>query len=161
MEKEFEKRSSTKAVQSFFLKIHPDDNVLVALKDLVPGTKVSSNGSSFELRENVAAKHKFFENDMHAGDDVIMYGVLVGQLQSDVLKGQAMTTANTTHAAGKYSYRSFQYNWQAPDIGSCPIAKCSSDHSSALHLIRVFIDFRERLRKFFLRLHKATPARKN
>lgn len=116
MEKEFEKRSTTKAVQSFFLKIHPDDNVLVALKDLAPGTNVSSNGSSFELRENVAAKHKFFEHDMHTGDSVIMYGVLVGQLQSDVFKGQAMTTANTKHAAGKYSYRSFQYNWQAPDV---------------------------------------------
>jgi len=115
MEKEFEKRSTTKAVQSIFLKIHPDDNVLVALKDLVHGTKVLSNGSSFELRENVAAKHKFFEHDMHTGDDVIMYGVLVGRLQSDVFKGQAMTTTNTKHAAGKYSYRSFQYNWQAPD----------------------------------------------
>ena len=56
MEKEIEKRSTTKAVQSFFLKIHPDDNVLVALRDLEPGTRVSSNGSSFELPENVAAK---------------------------------------------------------------------------------------------------------
>jgi altronate hydrolase len=116
MEKEFEKRSTTKAVQSFFLKIHPDDNVLVALKDLEHGTKVSSNGSSFELRENVAAKHKFFEHDMHTGDNVIMYGVLVGKLQSNVFKGQAMTTTNTKHAAGKYAYRSFQYNWQPPDI---------------------------------------------
>ena len=53
---------------------------------------------------------------MSAGDDVIMYGVLVGQLQSNVLKGQVMTTANTKHAAGKYAYRSFQYNWQPPDI---------------------------------------------
>ena len=116
MEKESEKRSATKAVQSFFLKIHPDDNVLVALRDLEPGTKVLSNGSSFELPENIAAKHKFFEHDMHTGDDVIMYGVLVGKLQSDVFKGQAMTTTNTKHAAGKYSYRSFQYTWHAPDI---------------------------------------------
>src|SRR5688572_8413120 len=116
MEKEFEKRSAIKAVQSFFLKIHPDDNVLVALRDLERGTRVSSNGSSFELPGNVAAKHKFFEHDMHMGDDVIMYGVLVGQLQSDVLKGQAMTTTNTKHAAGKYAYRSSDLNWKSPDI---------------------------------------------
>jgi hypothetical protein len=45
MEKEIEKRSTTNAAQSFFLKIHPDDNVLVALRDLEPGTKVLSNGS--------------------------------------------------------------------------------------------------------------------
>ena len=115
MEKESEKINSEKTTRSF-LKIHPGDNVLVALKDLPSGTKVLSNGSGFELSEDVAAKHKFFEHDMHAGDDVIMYGVLVGQLQSDVVKGQAMTTANTKHAAGKYTYRSFQYKWQTPDI---------------------------------------------
>ena len=109
-------RSSVIGLQRFFLKIHPNDNVLVALKDLPAGTQVSSNGSSFELTENVSAKHKFFEHDMSAGDDVIMYGTLVGQLQSNVSKGQAMTTSNTKHAAGKYAYRSFQYKWQAPDV---------------------------------------------
>jgi altronate hydrolase len=115
MAKELDKMNFEKSTRSF-LKIHPGDNVLVALKDLPSGTRVSSNGSGFELREDVAAKHKFFEHDMHAGDDVIMYGVLVGQLQCDVLKGQVMTTANTKHAAGKYAYRSFHYKWQAPDI---------------------------------------------
>ena len=116
MEKEFEKRSTTKAASSFFLKIHPNDNVLVALKDLAMGTKVSSNGSSFNLPENVPAKHKFFEHDMRTGDDVIMYGVLVGRLQSNVFKGQPMTTANTKHAAGQYAYRSFRYHWEPPDV---------------------------------------------
>ena len=116
MQKKINQNTTTIAEQTFFLKIHPDDNVLVALKDLAPGTKVSSNGSSFELNEMVAAKHKFFEHDMNSGDDVIMYGVLVGKLQSNVFKGQAMTTANTKHAAGKYAYRSFQYDWKPPDV---------------------------------------------
>ena len=102
--------------QPFFLKIHPDDNVVVALKDLPQGTKIHLNNKSFELAENVSAKHKFFEQDMQEGDQVIMYGVLVGRLQLRVSKGQAMTTANTMHAAGKYHYRSFQYQWQPPDI---------------------------------------------
>ncbi len=115
MEKELKKRNA-EAGQPSFLKIHPDDNVLVALKDLATGTPVSFNGNAFELVENVAAKHKFFEHDMHAGDEVIMYGVLVGKLQSDVAKGQAMTTVNTKHAAGKYGYRHVQYNWQSPDV---------------------------------------------
>jgi altronate hydrolase len=110
------RRSSVIESQRFFLKIHSNDNVLVALKDLPSGTRISSNGSSFDLAENVSAKHKFFEHDMNAGDDVIMYGTLVGQLQVDVSKGQAMTTSNTKHAAGKYAYRSVQYKWQPPDI---------------------------------------------
>jgi len=116
MQNEFKEKNTTGTEQSFFLKIHPDDNVLVALRDLPRGIEISANGSRFTLAENVAAKHKFFEHDMHTGDDVIMYGVLVGQLQTNVLKGQAMTSANTKHAAGKYAYRSFQYKWQPPDI---------------------------------------------
>lgn len=116
METDLKKRSTTALTQPFFLKIHPGDNVLVALKDLAAGTKILSTEGSFELRENVAAKHKFFEEDMHTGQHVIMYGTIVGQLQSDILKGQVMTTTNTKHAAGKYAYRSFNYQWQPPDV---------------------------------------------
>jgi altronate hydrolase len=99
-----------------FLMIHPGDNVLVALKDLPSGTPVSFNGHDFKLQENIAAKHKFFIHNMSAGDNVMMYGVLVGKVQSDILQGQAMTTANTKHAAGKYGYRNVQYKWQPPDV---------------------------------------------
>ncbi len=99
-----------------FLMIHPKDNVLVALKDLVSGTPIIYKEHSFNLQENVGAKHKFFIRDMDAGDEVIMYGVLVGKVQKDISRGQAMTTANTKHAAGKYGYRHTQYNWQPPDI---------------------------------------------
>src|SRR4030095_7525088 len=109
---EFKTRTEAGLTQPFFITIPPNDNVLVVLKDLAPGTQISSNNGVFELRENVAAKHKFFEQNMHAGDHVMMYGTLVGQLQSDVVKGQAMTTTNTKHAAGKYAYRSLKYNWQ-------------------------------------------------
>src|SRR6188508_920841 len=116
MQNEFKEKNTIGTRRSFFLKIHPDDNVLVALRDLAHGTEISSNSSSFKLAENIPAKHKFFENDMNAGDDVIMYGVLVGKLHSNVSEGQVMTTTNTKHAAGKYAYRSFQYNWQPPDI---------------------------------------------
>ena len=119
MQKEFTERSpQTGSLQSYFLKIHPDDNVLVALKDLPAGTRIASNGSNFELPETVTAKHKFFEHDMGMVEEVIMYGTLVGQLQSDVMKGQAMTTSNTKHAAGKYSYRAIQYKWKPPDVSS-------------------------------------------
>ena len=115
MEKELIEVSNTDSRPSF-LKIHADDNVFVALKDLTSGTRVSFRDTDFELRENVAAKHKFFVQDMDAGEGVIMYGVLVGELKSPVLKGEAMTIANTQHASGKYGYRAAQYNWVAPDI---------------------------------------------
>jgi altronate hydrolase len=99
-----------------YLKIHPDDNVLVALKNLSSGTAISFNNDSLVLQEDVGAKHKFFINDMTAGDDVIMYGALVGKVQSDISKGRLMTTQNTKHAAGKYTYRGFKSKWHRPEI---------------------------------------------
>ena len=116
MEKEFERIKKVEEAEWSFLKIHPDDNVLVALKDLPAGSPIFFREYSFELVEHVNAKHKFFLHDMIANDDVVMYGTLVGKVQCNVVKGQAMTTKNTRHATGKYGYRGNQYNWQPPDI---------------------------------------------
>src|SRR5687768_12242936 len=104
METKAMKTDMSGEAQGSFLKIHPNDNVLVALKDLVSGAPIIYNGYQFELIDNVSAKHKFFVKDMKAGEEVIMYGVLVGKLQQDVRQGQVMTTTNTVHAAGKYAY---------------------------------------------------------
>lgn len=99
-----------------FLKIHPDDNALVALKDLAAGTTINLDGLQFILKEDIAAKHKFFIVDLPADADVVMYGVLVGKIQFGVEKGQRMTTVNTKHAAGDFMYRPVNFNWQAPDV---------------------------------------------
>jgi altronate hydrolase len=99
-----------------FLKIHPDDNVLVALKNLSKGDEIVSGSDNIILQENIGAKHKFFINDMSAGDSVYMYGVLVGKLQVDVRKGELMTTANTKHAAGDYAYEGLKSQWHVPDV---------------------------------------------
>jgi altronate hydrolase len=98
-----------------YLKIHSDDNVLVALKDLSSGTSFLFEDKKLTLLQDVAAKHKFFARDMHAGDEVIMYGTLVGKVQANIPQGGLMTTQNTKHAAGTYAYRGFKYQWKKPD----------------------------------------------
>jgi altronate hydrolase len=116
MEQEPETKQKTNGKQRYFLQIHPDDNVLVALKDLPAGTLIYENGNDFLLNETIPAKHKFFIKDMNTGEEVIMYGVLVGKVQLPVRRGQAMTTTNTKHAAGQYAYRATDYRWTPPDI---------------------------------------------
>lgn len=98
------------------LKIHPDDNVIVALQDLAKDEVIYYNGKEHKLAENISAKHKFFEQDMNAGDEVIMYGVLVGKAQTFIPKGGLMSTANVKHAADPYDYRGVNYEWKAPDV---------------------------------------------
>ena len=104
------------SISGSVIKVHPGDNVLVALKDLSRGETIQWNGSSYTLQDSVPAKHKFFVSDMKTGDTVIMYGVLVGKAQHDIPQGGLMTTENVKHAAEPYAYRDAHYTWQPPDV---------------------------------------------
>ncbi|WP_199120620.1 UxaA family hydrolase [Pedobacter sp. ASV28] len=98
------------------LKVHPKDNVLVALTDLKAGQTVNYKGQSYVLVDDVPAKHKFYTADMQAGEEVYMYGTLVGKIQFPVKSGARMTTDNLKHAAAPYAYRPYHYEWHAPDV---------------------------------------------
>lgn len=98
------------------LKVHPADNVIVALKDLKKGQKVICAEEELELQDDVPAKHKFFTHDMQHGDEIVMYGVLVGKTQFFVKKGGLMSVENTKHAADPFEFRPFQYEWSPPDV---------------------------------------------
>ncbi|MBT2562619.1 UxaA family hydrolase [Pedobacter sp. ISL-64] len=98
------------------LKIHPNDNVLVALQNLAKGETVIYDGQEYILQDDIQAKHKFFMQDMNAGDHIIMYGVLVGKAQHFILKGGLMDTENTKHASDPYEFRPYHYEWHAPDV---------------------------------------------
>ncbi len=98
------------------LKVHPKDNVLVALTDLKKGDVIEFEGTSYSLQDDVKAKHKFFTEDLKKGDNIIMYGVLVGKAQYDIAKGSWMNTDNTKHATEPYAYRKTNFVWTAPDV---------------------------------------------
>lgn len=98
------------------LKVHPADNVLVALQDLPKGETVSYEGTTYTVVDDIPAKHKFFTHHMTPGAEVIMYGVLVGKAQSHIPLGGLMTTSNVKHAADKYDYRGAKFEWKAPDV---------------------------------------------
>lgn len=98
------------------LKVHPNDNVIVALTNLTKGTVVTYDDIEYTLQNEIPAKHKFYTQDMQVGCEVFMYGVLVGRVQIDVRAGTLMTTENLKHAADPYYYRKADYSWIAPDV---------------------------------------------
>jgi altronate hydrolase len=98
------------------LKVHPADNVIVALRDLAKGETVEMNGISYTLKEDIAAKHKFTEHDFEAGDSIIMYGVLVGKAQYNILAGTRISTTNVKHASKGFELGSRKTEWHIPDI---------------------------------------------
>lgn len=98
------------------LKIHPHDNVLVALQDLQKGEHIHYKDQVYVLTEDIPAKHKFYLVPLKRGEEVFMYGTLVGKVQYDVQVGERMSTENLKHAAAPYTYRPYQYKWQPPDV---------------------------------------------
>ena len=100
------------------LLIHPIDNVIVALKNLAKGSIIHQGEMIIELKEDIPAKHKIFMYDMNVGEEVYMYGGVVGKTTTAVNKGGLMTTANVQHAATPYAYRDVSYQWETPDIDS-------------------------------------------
>ncbi|MCB0776191.1 MAG: altronate dehydratase, partial [Chitinophagaceae bacterium] len=84
--------------------------------NLAKGESIPFEGTDYVLTENIPAKHKFFMQDMKPGDEVIMYGVLVGKAQTEIAKGSRMSTENIKHAAEPYDYRNAKFEWHAPDV---------------------------------------------
>jgi altronate hydrolase len=99
-----------------FLKIHPADNVLVALTDLKAGEQIVYNGSSITLAQDVQAKHKFAVNAMQPEDDVIMYGLLVGKTLHAIPEGGVIATNNVKHKSSEFSGKSKEFRWSSPDV---------------------------------------------
>ncbi len=84
--------------KSYILRIHPSDNILVALKNFTAGEIVEYGGNRYTLKENIPIKHKFYMHDMAAGSEVTMYGVLVGKTETMVIAGTRVSTENLKHA---------------------------------------------------------------
>ncbi|QMU27088.1 UxaA family hydrolase [Adhaeribacter radiodurans] len=98
------------------LKVHPQDNVLVALRNLQKGEAVYYNNEEFFILDNVKAKHKFAATFIPKNGDVIMYGVLVGKAEMDLPKGAVLTTGNIKHATNDFSIGERKTAWHKPDV---------------------------------------------
>ena len=98
------------------LKIHPDDNVVVALAGLKKGEEVSSDGRTFSLLSDIPAKHKFVLNSLESGDPITMYGILIGKAVGPIRQGDLITTRNVHHSTVAVQGKSATRDWMAPDV---------------------------------------------
>lgn len=110
--------------------IHLDqrDNVAVAVSDIEKGAIVPINSDEILIGEHIKQKHKFALKDFAIGDEVIMYGVLVGKAIRKIAKGTSITTENLKHASSEYSNTNESYDWIAPDISKFEGKKFNGYH---------------------------------
>jgi altronate hydrolase len=109
-------------------KVHHSDNVMVALVDLQAGEEAVYQGKTYKVVDFIPAKHKFAIDTIPEGHEVIMYGVLVGKAQSDIVAGGLLTTTNVKHAASGFKTGTNHLNWHKPDTSKWTNATFNGYH---------------------------------
>ncbi len=69
------------------IRLHPADNVAVAVSPLKKGHTVQEAGSSVTIQEDVEGGHKIALRPIRAGESVIKYGYEIGKAQRDIARG--------------------------------------------------------------------------
>jgi altronate hydrolase len=105
-------------MQNTVLQLDLRDNVLVALAPLRKGEQIAFAGDSYTLLSDVPAKHKFVSRDLGAGDQVIMYGGLVGTTTHAIAKGDLLSTRNIRHASSDFHSSAEKPHWTPPDVSA-------------------------------------------
>lgn len=99
------------------ITINSTDNLAVALTELSAGEQILINSTEITLKENIQAKHKFALLDFAPGDEMYMYGLVVGTAKKLIKKGQAITVKNTAHKASGFTVKhEHTVKWAAPDV---------------------------------------------
>ena len=99
------------------LRIHPGDNVAVALVSLPAGIEFLPGCLT---RSPVPSKHKVVTEFIRQSGAVIMYGVMVGRALRDLHVGDRLNRNDLTHDTAGYCVRSAHRPpvWQAPDVSN-------------------------------------------
>ncbi|SNR30798.1 altronate hydrolase [Lutibacter agarilyticus] len=101
-----------------YAQIDPIDNLIVAIDNLPEGLKTFVNGQEIILKENIKSKHKFALKNFAVGDEIFMYGVLVGKAVIPIQQGEAITTENIKHASADFNDSNEKFVWTAPDTSN-------------------------------------------
>ena len=91
-----------------FIKIHPSDNVIVALQTIPAGTSLEvSEGVSVTSLVEIPSGHKMAITDIAANTEIIKYGSSIGFAKEDIKTGDWIHVHNLKTGLGdllEYSY---------------------------------------------------------
>lgn len=88
-----------------YIRIHPKDNVAVALTPLAAGRDLSFFGQYVSLKEDIPQGHKFSLAVIDAGDKIIKYGCPIGIASERIEQGCRVHTHNMkTGLSGHLTY---------------------------------------------------------
>lgn len=94
------------------IKIHPADNVAVALVDLAEGATVDIDGQQIVLRQPISRGHKFALVPLATGAQVFKYGSPIGHTLQPVAAGEHVHSQNIKTNLGELD----QYQYQPVSV---------------------------------------------
>ena len=97
------------------IRIHPLDNVAVALEDIPTGETVTAGGSTVTARQAIPRGHKLALAAVPAGARIIKYGCTIGLAKADIAPGDWVHVHNVRTGLsedGVYAYH--------PRVGALP-----------------------------------------
>ena len=77
-----------------YIKLHEDDNVIVALTDLESGSTLTINGEPLIVKENIKQGHKIAISKISNNDFIIKYGYPIGHALKEIEPGTHVHTHN-------------------------------------------------------------------
>jgi altronate hydrolase len=98
------------------LRINASDNIAVALQNLSSGESHRVGNQTIKLKTNVEIKHKFALKNFDIGDEIILYGDLMGKATTPILRGSVITRQNVLHDAHGFTTKTKEYTWTPPDV---------------------------------------------
>ena len=101
-----------------YVQIDSRDNIIVAINPLEKGRVTQVAGKEVTLKESIKQKHKFSLNDFNIGDEIFMYGVLIGKAVQEIPEGCAITIENVKHASAEFNDSQEKFTWSAPDVSN-------------------------------------------
>ena len=81
-------------------RIHPEDNVAVAVSPIKKGETVTLGGQAYTPLGDIPAGHKMAIQPIKKGEDVVKYGFPIGTAKEDVEPGTWMHTHNVKSKLG-------------------------------------------------------------
>ncbi|CAN2253095.1 altronate dehydratase [Bacillus subtilis] len=78
-----------------FIKIHIQDNVLLALRDIQKGERLNADGVSIEVKDDIKRGHKIALQPIKENDSIIKYGFSIGHASQHISIGEHIHVHNT------------------------------------------------------------------
>jgi len=70
------------------LLLHPDDNIVVARRDIAAGERVELDGEAFTIPNAVELGHKLARRALASDTRVLKYGAPIGSMKNAVARGE-------------------------------------------------------------------------